>query len=143
LESLEEILEEWSKDAVISDDIKTESLRTPKLHAKYLRIYSKHALRVKKYEFEYSDMKKKMWRYYTGKFSKIELEEMGLEQFRESLKSEVGMYLESDERLQDILLKKVYHEEAADVCKTILKEISQRSYHIRNAMDHLKFESGQ
>lgn len=142
VESIDEISEMWEKDSVIKEDLKTESLKASKIHSKYLTMYTKHSLRVKKYTIEYTIMKKTMWRYYAGKFSKEEYEEHNLEPFRESLKSEIAIYLESDPRLIKIQMKKIYHEEAVDLLKVILKEISSRQFHIKNAIEWYKMSNG-
>lgn len=142
LETIDEILTLWAEDCKMSSDLKAESIRTSLLHSKYLRIYTHHSLRVKRYTQEYVEMKKTMWRYYAGKFSQEEYKEYNLEPFRESLKSEIAIYLESDPRLTAILLKKSYYEEGAELTKAILKEISNRTFQIKNAIEWLKVSNG-
>ena len=67
MSKLDELLEEWRKDADID---RTEPgkalLDIPKLHSKYLNILSRHRLLSKEAEFKYNKMKKLKWVYYTG-----------------------------------------------------------------------------
>lgn len=59
MKQIEELLEEWRKDADID---RTEPgkalLDIPKLHSKYLNILSKHRLLAKEAEFKYNKMEK-------------------------------------------------------------------------------------
>ena len=42
------------------------------------------------------------------------------------------MYLDSDAELNNILLKKVIHQEIVDFCTSVLKEINSRTYQLGN-----------
>ena len=66
--NLEQILEMWKKDAVIDDVcLDEETLKSSKLHAKYLELFSMAKLQLKKKEMEQESMKKDKWLYYNGK----------------------------------------------------------------------------
>jgi hypothetical protein len=143
METLDKVLEYWSKDSVVDDtEPSREIIRVPVLHGKYLTIMSNHKLAAKKAFFDYSRMRKLKWEYYTGKMSQEELEEHGWEPFRYTLKSDVTTYLEADNDLIRLLEKKVYHEEVVSVCEAILKELNNRTWQLREHMTHERFIQG-
>jgi hypothetical protein len=88
-------------------------------------------------------MKKIKTEYYLGRLDDEELKKRGWEPFRFLLKSDVTTYLESDEDLQIILMKKAKHDAIADYCTSIVKELGARTYQLRAYMDWEKFIQGQ
>jgi hypothetical protein len=143
METLDKVLEHWSKDSVVDDtEPSREIIRVPVLHSKYLNIMSNHKLAAKKAFFDYNRMRKLKWEYYTGKMSQEELEQHGWEPFRYTLKSDVTTYLEADNDLIRLLEKKVYHEEVISVCEAILKELNNRTWQLREHMTHERFIQG-
>jgi hypothetical protein len=143
METLDKVLEHWSKDSVVDDtEPSREIIRVPVLHSKYLNIMSNHKLASKKAFFDYNRMRKLKWEYYTGKMSQEELEEHGWEPFRYTLKSDVTTYLEADNDLIRLLEKKVYHEEVVSICEAILKELNNRTWQLREHMTHERFIQG-
>ena len=143
MSKLDELLEEWRKD---SDIDRTEPgkalLDIPKLHSKYLNILSRHRLLSKEAEFKYNKMKKVKWEYYTGKLDDDELKKYGWEPFPFVLKSDITTYLESDEDLNKYLAQKRMHEEIVEVCQSIMKELSARTFQLRDFISWEKFIQG-
>lgn len=143
MENLEQVLKYWESDSIIDEtEPSREILRVPILHSKYLNIMTKHRIAVKKATFDFNRMRKVKWEYYTGKMSEEDLKDYGWEPFRYTLKSDVSTYLESDNDLIKLLEKKVYHEEVAEVCVAILKELSNRTWQLREHMTHERFIQG-
>lgn len=144
MENLEQILDFWKKDVEIDQtEPGKELLNIPKLHSKYLQILTKHKIASKKANFDYLRMRKVKWEYYTGKMSKEELEQYGWEQFQFTLKSDISTYLESDKDLIKLLEKKVYHEEVVSVIESIMNELKQRTWQLRDFISWEKFIGGQ
>ena len=143
MSKLDELLEMWSKDANID---RTEPgkalLDIPKLHSKYLNILSSHRLAMKDAEFKYSRMKKLKWEYYTGKLDDETLKKHGWEPFPFVLKSDITTYLESDEDLNKYLAQKAMHQEIVTVCESIMKELSARTFQLRDYITWEKFIQG-
>ena len=141
---LEKILSEWEKDAVIDQtEPSKELIRIPLLHSKYLNYLTKHKLASKKSNFDYLRMRKIKWEYYTGKLSQEELNEYGWEPFQFTLKSDISTYLESDKDLIKLLERKVYHDESISVVESILGELKQRTWQLRDFISWEKFIGGQ
>ena len=143
MSKLDELLEEWRKDADID---RTEPgkalLDIPKLHSKYLNILSRHRLLSKEAEFKFNKMKKLKWEYYTGKLDDDELSKYGWTPFPFVLKSDIVTYLDSDEDLNKFLAAKAIHEEIVDVCQSILKELNSRTFQLRDFISWERFIQG-
>ena len=144
METLENVLKDWQNDAVIDQtEPGKELLRIPVLHNKYLSILTKHKIASKKAHFDYLRMRKVKWEYFTGKMSKEELDEYGWEPFQFALKSDISTYLEADADLIKLLEKKVYHEETVSVIESIMNELKQRTWQLRDFISWEKFIGGQ
>lgn len=140
---LEEIMKQWEKDSEVdSTEPGKEILRIPLLHNKYNKYLSLHNLSARKTAFEYDRIKKLKWEYYTGKMDQEQLDKLGWEPFRFTLKSDIGVYLDGDEDLNKLKRKKSYHEEAANFCEYVMKELQARTYQLRAYMDWEKFIQG-
>jgi hypothetical protein len=143
METLEQVLKLWEKDAVMDQtEPSKELLRVPILHQAYLKILTQHRIASKKAHFDYLRMRKVKVEYYTGKMSKEELEEYGWEPFQFVLKSDIQTYLEADKDLIKLLEKKVYHEETVSVIESIMNEIKQRTWQLKEFINWEKFVSG-
>jgi len=144
MENLEQILKYWATDSNMDQtEPSKELLKIPVLHSKYLNILTKHKIASKKAHFDYLRMRKIKWEYFTGKMSREELNEYGWEQFQFALKSDVNTYLDADGDLIKLLEKKVYHEEAISVIESIMSELKQRTWQLRDFISWEKFVNGQ
>ena len=144
MENLEQILKLWEKDTEIDQtEPGKELLKIPKLHNQYLSILTKHKIASKKAHFDYLRMRKTKWEYYTGKMSQEELDAHGWSPFAFVLKSDINAYLEGDTDLIKMLEKKVYHEECVSVIESIMNELKQRTWQLRDFISWEKFIGGQ
>jgi hypothetical protein len=143
MSKLDDLLAEWAKDSNID---RTEPgkalLDIPKLHSKYLNILSAHRLSIRDSEFKYNRMKKVKWEYYTGKLGDDDLKKYGWEPFPFVLKSDITTYLEADEDLSKYLAQRRMHEEIVEVCQSIMKELSARTFQLRDFISWEKFIQG-
>lgn len=145
LYDLEKIIEMWTADASIDEtNLGHESVIIPKLHAKYIKILSMNNLKVKRLETEYSKMRAMRSKYYDGKLSEDELKTLNWEpyQYKHKLNSQIEELLQGDSFLIDILTKKMYHQEIKDVCERIVKELSNRTWQIKNALEWNRYTNG-
>jgi hypothetical protein len=142
MSKLDELLEEWRKDADID---RTEPgkalLDIPKLHSKYLNIL-RHRLLSKEAEFKYNKMKKIKWEYYTGKLDDDDLKKHEWEPFPFVLKSDLSTYMDSDEDLNKYSAQKIMHDEIVDICTAILKELNSRTFQLRDFIAWERFIQG-
>ena len=134
----------WESDAVIDQtEPSKELLKIPVYHSKYLGILTKHKISSKKAHFDYLRMRKVKWEYFTGKLTEDELNDYGWEPFQFTLKSDINTYLEADKDLIKLLEKKVYHEEVTSVVESIMSELKQRTWQLRDFISWEKFIGGQ
>lgn len=143
--SIESLHEEWAKDAVIDETEPARTLaKTSSLHAKYLQILTHHNLIIKKLMSDYAKLKRLKWEYYNGDLNNPEdLQQYGFEPItKKILRPEIPMYLDADEQLNTILIKKTVHQEIVDACTSILKEINNRTWQLKSIMDWERFTSG-
>jgi hypothetical protein len=99
-------------------------------------------LLAKQAEFKYNKWKKIKWEYYTGKLDDDELAKYGWSPFPFVLKSDITIYLESDDDLSKHLAAKIMHDEIVDVCQSILKELNNRAWELKSFIDWEKFIQG-
>jgi len=144
MENLEQILKLWEKDTEIDQtEPGKELLKIPKLHNQYLSILTKHKIASKKAHFDYLRVRKMKIEYYSGRMSQEELDANGWQPFSFVLKSDINAYLEGDNDLIKMLEKKVYHEECVSVLESILNELKQRTWQLRDFISWEKFIGGQ
>ncbi len=144
MENLEQILKYWEKDAEIDQtEPGKELIKIPTLHSKYLGILIKHKIASKKAHFDYLRMRKTKIDYFSGRMDQEELDAHGWKPFQFVLKSDVNAYLEGDNDLIKMLEKKVYHEETVTVLESIMNELKQRTWQLRDFIGWEKFIGGQ
>lgn len=141
---LEDLFKMWEKDCVIDEfQLDKAALLIAKLHGKWAPILSRHNLKVRKLEEEYRKLRQTKKLYYQGKLTKAELTEFGWDQFDlRLLKDEVAEYLENDKDLVSIGTRKFYNQEIVDFCREAIKQLNNRGFQIRAAIDFAKFISG-
>ena len=141
---LEEIHDRWGEDCDIDrTELGEESLKLPKFHSKYLRIYSEERLLLKKMEEYRKEYVKLKYDYYRGILPEEDLKENGWQPFQLNvLKSEVTMYIESDKDIIKMNLRLAHQQEKVDVLDSIIKSIKDRGFQIKNAIEYEKFKVG-
>ena len=129
------------KDLKIDDtELDLESIRTPQLHNKYLKLYTKHSLQLKKLQDDYKVVYRLKWEYYTGKAPS---EIYASKPFDlKILKADIGIYLEADGELQQLGQRIAYTKEITNYLEKILREINNRNWTIRNTIEWKKFIHG-
>ena len=144
--NIDALMEEWSKDAGYDETEPQRAMANiPKLHAKYLRIMTHHNLVVKKIQSDYNTRRKIKYDYFSGDLNNPEdLATYNLEPMtKKVLRADLPMWLDSDTELNNILLKKVVHEEIVDFCKSVLKELNNRTFQLKSYMDWERFIGGK
>ena len=139
---LEKIQGMWEKDSIIDpDNLHTESLNTPLLHAKYHDMFNNILLLKKKAEQQKRNIRHQKYEYYTGKADPdVYIENPFPKKIRD--KDTLQKYLDADEILSQSSLKVEYYDVMLSYLQDILKMIHNRNYQIKNAIDFQKFSSG-
>ena len=140
--SLEVIQEMWKKDGIINqDELDTESLKSPQLHAKYYQLYNTILLLRKQAEQQYSSILLDRRKFYMGKAeTQVYIDEPFPYKVRD--KEDLKLYLEADEKISKIKLKIDYYDTMLRYLEEILKQISNRTYQIKNAIEWRRFTAG-
>ena len=142
---LSDLQEMWESDAKIDAlDLSNESLKIPRLHAKYLNILTSLRLQIRKTESDYIRLKKSKHRYYKGEMTKDELNEYGWSQYLgpKLLKTELQETIDSDDDAIAILDKLEYLKTQNFQLESILKSLNGRSFDIKNSIEFLKWTQG-
>ena len=139
---LETLQKQVDVDLKIDDtELDLESIRTPQLHNKYLKQFTKYSLQYKKAKDDYDGLYKFKWEYYTGKAT---MEVYQAEPFDlKILKSDVHIYLNADEELQKLGQRTEYLNVVVVYIERVLKEINNRNWNIRNTIEWKKFLHGE
>lgn len=143
--NIEELYEMWSVDSNMNGDVlDKESLNTPQLHAKYLKILIQHKMKLSALETEYKILRQKKFRYYRGEMPKAELEENNWQQWQgiKPIKNEMEEFLEGDSDLNKITIKCAYIKNMIEALDSIMSQIKARDWQIRNAVEWKKFVAG-
>jgi len=142
--NFEDLKRHVERDMKVDDtQLDLESLKIPQLHNKYLNFLQEERFNLKKMGFDFASLRRSKWEYYTGKMSEEDLEEKGWEPFDlKILKADIDMYLDSDNDMILMKQKITYQEEKVFYLESVIKEIGQRNWEIRNAIEWRKFVSG-
>ena len=139
--TIEEIMNQWLIEAKIDDvDLDTESLSVPSLHAKYLKLLYTEKLKLRKFGIQKKTLLKVLREYYQGDLNNPEdLKDIQREPWaRTILKTDLNSYVESDEEMIKVLTKIAYQEEVVLLLEDIVKNINNRTFHIKNAIEWRK-----
>jgi len=140
--NLEQIQEMWQKDAVIDpDNLHDESLKIPQLHSKYYTIYNTITLLREKARESYNRIRLERHNYYTGKApAETYVEEPFPYKVRE--KDAIQRHMDADEKMSTITMKIKYYDVTLKFLEEIIRNVSNRTYQIKNAIEWQQFQSG-
>ena len=141
---LEEIYEMWAKDGNIDEtNISGESAGIPKLHNKYFQFYVQEGLRLKKLKADYKQLYKLKTEYYKGELDSEELKEYGwTPQPLKILRQDIPTYLEADDDIVNHSLKIGLQEAIVEYLESIIRQINNRNFYLKNIIDWERFRTG-
>ena len=129
------------KDLKINDtELDLESLKTPQLHNKYMKFHNQYTNLLKKSEQDLARLTREKWEYYTGKADASVYAEKPFD--LKVLRTDVDKYIESDEELQKATQKVDYLKTVVDYLEKTIRQISNRTFTIKNAIEWRRFTSG-
>ena len=132
----------WNEDSKIDpDNLHTESLKIPVLHSKYYDIYNTLMLLRKKAEQQRKNIRHERYEYFSGKADpEVYIDNPFPKKIRD--KETMQKYLDADTKLSGVSLKIEYYEVMLRFIEEILKQITNRTYQIKNAIEFMRFSSG-
>lgn len=142
---LDDLKLEWDKDCEInSHHLDDESLKTVKLHAKYIRLLIDARMRQSALRLEYNNMRQNRFRFYRGELTQEELTKFGWQQYQgvKPIKNVMDELLEGDPILGNIAIKIEYTGTMVFFLESIMNGIKSRGWDIKNAIEFKKFLAG-
>ena len=139
--TLDELKLQVQRDLKVDNEhLDTESLKNQEIKANYLDHKSRYELLLYKAKGDYKRMYREKWEYYGGKSdAKI----YATKPFDlKVLKTDLSVYISSDEEIIDAENKVGYLETVVDYIKGVIKSVDNRGWDIKNAIEWKKFEAG-
>ena len=126
---------------MINDErLDTESLRNQELYSKYLQIKTNFELLLYRAKGDYKVLYREKWEYYGGK---ADAKVYATKPFDlKVLKSDLSIYIESDEDIIKAEHKITYLETTVKYIDGVLRSIQSRGWDIKNAISWKSFEAG-
>jgi len=140
--NLDMIQSMWEEDSKIDiDNLHEESLKVPQLHAKYHELMNNLILLRAKAEQLKKNIRHDRYEYFSGKADPdVYIENPFPKKIRD--KDTMQKYLDADEKLSESSMKIQYYETMISYLDSILKQISNRTYQIKNSIEWHKFQAG-
>ena len=140
--NLETLQDMWRADSKLDEDLHdNDSLAIPQLHMKYMEFHNQYSLMKKERDIEMKRLIKEKWLYYRGKAPSSVYKEMPFE-LKLTTKEEISMFIEADEDIGKLKYKIEYIDQVIFFLDGVLRMINNRTYHIKNAIEWKKFQSG-
>ena len=140
--NLDKIQSMWQEDCKIDiDNMHEESIKVPQLHSKYHEILNNLILLRTKAQKIQKSVRHERYEYYSGKADPEVYEK---EPFPKKVRDKDALirYMEADDRVSDANLKVEYYDVMINYTESILKQISNRTYQIKNSIEWHKFQAG-
>ena len=140
--TLNELLEQIEIDSKIDHNrLDFEALSIPSLHAKYYRLFAEEARILKTLQVDFAMEKKAATHYYLGKAPDEEYQKKPTN--IKVLKTDIDLYLDSDEELQALAKKVNSQKLKVETIENFLRTLNNRGYAIKTALDFRKFAAGE
>ena len=140
--NLDKIQSMWQEDCKIDiDNMHEESIKVPQLHSKYHEILNNLILLRTKAQKIQKSVRHERYEYYSGKADPEVYEK---EPFPKKVRDKDALirYMDADDRVSDDNLKVEYYDVMINYTESILKQISNRTYQIKNSIEWHKFQAG-
>ena len=140
--NLDKIQSMWQEDCKIDiDNMHEESIKVPQLHSKYHEILNNLILLRTKAQKIQKSVRHERYEYYSGKADPDVYERAP---FPKKVRDKDALirYMDADDRVSDANLKVEYYDVMINYTESILKQISNRTYQIKNSIEWHKFQAG-
>ena len=140
--NLDKIQSMWQEDCKIDiDNMHEESIKVPQLHSKYHEILNNLILLRTKAQKIQKSVRHERYEYYSGKADPEVYEK---EPFPKKVRDKDALirYMDADDRVSDANLKVEYYDVMINYTESILKQISNRTYQIKNSIEWHKIQAG-
>lgn len=142
----QDIVTQWEKDCQIDPtDLTTAAISTPKLHAKYFRLFLEEKDELIQLSGALKLLKLEKFEFYTQGPTEDVVANWRVKSLPDSgiiLKADVARYLEADLDIINLELRYNRQLEKVKFIESIIASLKERGYAIRNALDYMKFQMG-
>jgi hypothetical protein len=141
---LDSIYALWAEDSKIDRmDLGEESLKISSLHQKYSEIYTNEKIALRKYESDLKVLKLEKHEFYTqGPTNETQEKGWELPAIGKIIRSDVQQYIDADKDVIQLTLKIGVQYEKVSLLESIIKNLFNRGFQIKNAIDYMKFQEG-
>ena len=139
--NLDELKLQVQRDLKVDDEhLDTESLKNQEIKATYLDHKTRYELLLYRAKGDYKRLYREKWEYYGGK---ADAKIYASKPFDlKVLKTDLAVYITSDEEVINAENKIGYLETVVDYIKGVIKSVDNRGWDIKNAIEWKKFEAG-
>jgi len=139
--NLDELKLQVQRDLKVDNEhLDTESLKNQEIKATYLDHKTRYELLLYRAKGDYKRLYREKWEYYGGK---ADAKVYASKPFDlKVLKTDLSVYITSDEEVIDAENKIGYLETVVDYIKGVIKSVDNRGWDIKNAIEWKKFEAG-
>ena len=139
--NLDELKLQVQRDLKVDNEhLDTESLKNQEIKATYLDHKSRYELLLYRAKGDYKRLYREKWEYYGGK---ADAKIYASKPFDlKVLKTDLSVYITSDEEIINAENKIGYLETVVDYIKGVIKSVDNRGWDIKNAIEWKKFEAG-
>ena len=142
MDKLSELQAEAKEDLIILDDedLHQQSYKNQIIKPKWLDYKSKYRMLMFQTKAQHKRLYREKWEYYGGK---ADAKVYATKPFDlKVLKTDLGVYINSDEDIMEIEMKIEYYETLVQFIDGVIKSIDNRSWDIKHAQDWKKFLAG-
>lgn len=143
---LEDIEKLWASDAILNrEDLAAEALGIPKLHSKYYKIMLEEKRSLYILAEQRDRLNHNLEAYFLKTMTNEEREEAGLPDFTDKriLRNEVDKHIDRWPEMIQLKIKIGIQQDKIDFCKDILKQVHNRSFIIKDAINFMMFTRGE
>jgi hypothetical protein len=139
--NLDELKLQVQRDLKVDNEhLDTESLKNQEIKATYLDHKTRYELLLYRAKGDYKRLYREKWEYYGGK---ADAKIYASKPFDlKVLKTDLAVYITSDEEVINAENKIGYLETVVDYIKGVIKSVDNRGWDIKNAIEWKKFEAG-
>jgi hypothetical protein len=138
----EEVKEQIKSDMEIDGfRLDDEAIRTPKLHGIWMGVLTDEAIKLKQIQNLFKKAYLERWKYWSGTQTDKYYHEYGIVH-NKILKTDVPIYMDADDFICELKEIVEVQEQFVMFLEKCIKEISGRTFHIKNAVEWRRFEAG-
>lgn len=138
----QEIRKQAEIDVEIDEiDLDRSLLDLPKLHAKYLNLFTENTLFLKDLFSLANKTKLERWKYLNGKSTDKYYADHG-PVHEKILKTDLDKYMAADEKIKLVNDAIAHQKGLTEYIEQTMKELRNRSFHVKAIIDWRRFQSG-